>query len=236
MRDLGTLGGTRSHARAINRRGQVVGDADEPGDRALHAFLYERGRMADLGTLGGTTSHARGINDMGQVVGDADTAGNAAHHAFVSVEGGMKDIGSLGGRNSFASAINNRGQVVGYSETTPVALHRTLTRAGGMRHASLGSREGAMLSSPESSVSGGSRATIGHAGDAVQFDHHAFLYDEDGRMLDLSSLPEVRQAGWTSLNYAVGINDKGQIVGSGTIGGVAHAFLLSPVGAPGSRP
>jgi len=54
-------------------------------------------------------------------------------------------------------------------------------------------------------------------------------------MLDLSQLPEVQAAGWSSLNYAYAINDRGEIIGSGTIGDKSHAFLLSPVTALGRQ-
>ena len=55
MTDLGTLGGLRSAAYAINDAGQVVGHANT-ADGADHAFLWQDGRMTDLGTLGGRTS------------------------------------------------------------------------------------------------------------------------------------------------------------------------------------
>ncbi|NIN63845.1 MAG: HAF repeat-containing protein, partial [Anaerolineae bacterium] len=58
MVDLGTLGGYRSDAYAINSQGQVVGDSRN----ALgftHAFVWTaEGGMVDLGTLGGGQSSA----------------------------------------------------------------------------------------------------------------------------------------------------------------------------------
>jgi probable HAF family extracellular repeat protein len=72
--DLGTLGGMRSYATAINNSGQVVGYADTSAsnnDEARHAFLYSGGTMSDLGALGGIGSRANGINDLGQVVGSS---------------------------------------------------------------------------------------------------------------------------------------------------------------------
>jgi len=51
-------------------------------------------------------------------------------------------------------------------------------------------------------------------------------------MLDLNDLVDPA-AGW-ELTYAADINDTGQIVGTGRIGGVQHGFLLSPVPEPSS--
>lgn len=60
-------------------------------------------------------------------------------------------------------------------------------------------------------------------------DQHAFLYQENGAqtMLDLNNLIPAN-SGWT-LNVATGINDNGQICGTGEIDGVDHAFLLTPM-------
>jgi probable HAF family extracellular repeat protein len=59
---------------------------------------------------------------------------------------------------------------------------------------------------------------------------HAFLYSGSGSMQDLNDLINPA-SGWT-LNVARSINDLGQIVGSGTIGGRSHTFLLTPVPEP----
>lgn len=70
--DLGTLGGARSEAHAINAEGWVVGSGDTlVGHGPTHAFLWQGvpGGMFDLGTLGGSTSSASGINSARQIVG-----------------------------------------------------------------------------------------------------------------------------------------------------------------------
>src|SRR5438270_535073 len=47
FRDLGTLGGSLSAARAINASGQVVGTSGLAGDLTSHAFLYDNGTLHD---------------------------------------------------------------------------------------------------------------------------------------------------------------------------------------------
>ena len=60
----------------------------------------------------------------------------------------------------------------------------------------------------------------------------AFLYDGGPSFIDLNTVLEPTSgAGWT-LNVALDINNFGQIVGTGSFGGVDHAFLLTPVPEP----
>jgi probable HAF family extracellular repeat protein len=118
MIDLGTLGGPKSIAWAINNSGQVVGAADVTKSISpiTHAFMWQQGVMTDLGTLGGSTSTALAINNRGQVVGVSNLPGDLSIHTFLWQNGGMVDLGVLDPNvNSVAGDINNRGQVVGYS-------------------------------------------------------------------------------------------------------------------------
>lgn len=115
LTDLGTLGGSMSHASAIDANGNVAGGADAP-DGYSHPFLY-RNSLQDLGTLGGLNGGARGMNDVGEVVGDAEVASGRMHAFLWTEAGGMIDLGTLGGSTSHAEDINNRGQVVGSSST-----------------------------------------------------------------------------------------------------------------------
>jgi len=75
--DLGTLGGDFTKARAINERGQIVGQS-EPASDVAHAVLWQDGVMIDLGMLEGDVySDAMAINDCGQIVGSsADLVGH----------------------------------------------------------------------------------------------------------------------------------------------------------------
>jgi probable HAF family extracellular repeat protein len=112
MHDLGTLGGKKSQAMAINNLGDIVGSSDTAGGPS-HAFFYDGTAMYDLGTLQpGDDSIALSVNVYDQV------AGRSGGHAFVwDIDNGMQDLGTLGGNYSIAESINASGQVVG--ESTP---------------------------------------------------------------------------------------------------------------------
>jgi hypothetical protein len=59
----------------------------------------------------------------------------------------------------------------------------------------------------------------------VQFAQHAILY-ERGVVMDLNSLID-RDLGW-DLQWAFDINEFGQIVGYGVLGGNVRAFVMTP--------
>ena len=116
VEDLGTLGGSRSWASAINDSGEVVGYSYLAGDQNKHAFLYKDAKMTDLGTLGGTSSEAKGINKSGQVVGWSDNSSGERHAFLYDSTNGMKDLNDSipagsGWSIEEATAINNYGKI-----------------------------------------------------------------------------------------------------------------------------
>ncbi|MCK4660502.1 MAG: thrombospondin type 3 repeat-containing protein [Phycisphaerae bacterium] len=253
MSDLGTLGGSESYAWDINDSGQVAGWADRSGG-VTRAFRWQSNVMVDLGTLGGGQSWGFGINNDGQVVGKAETAGGQ-EHAFLYSSPLMTDLGTLGGSYSDALAVNSLAQVVGRSVTSGYRAYiwengtmsmlsdssPRLTMARGINDGgqvvctagfaaymwedgvstNLGSIPGYQYPEPYDINEQG--VIVGWATDGMSW--HAFIY-RDGVMTDLNNLIPPA-SGWT-LQQAAAINDLGQIVGYGSFGGQARAFLLKP--------
>ncbi|WP_341530211.1 DUF3466 family protein [Nostoc sp. UHCC 0302] len=232
IRDLGTPS-IGSEAWGINDAGQVVGDLFDPTNGQSRAFLWtESGGTQNLGTLGGNIrSAAFDINNAGQVVGFANTA-NEQTRAFLWTESkGLKNLGTLG-YYSFATGINDVGQVVGDSDSTDVPTRAFLwsESTGMINLGTLGADNSYSYSyaiNNAGQVVGNSIFNISNAG-ATQ---HAFVW-EKGTMFDLNNLLSP-DSGWTVFE-ARGINNVGQIVGTGSLDGKVRAVLLSPI--PNSKP
>jgi probable HAF family extracellular repeat protein len=201
LRDLGTLGGDRSWGSAINNRGHVTGSSTVDGAPGVHAFVYADGAMIDLGTLGGENSHGGSINDEGHIVGLSNVPGQplTITRAFLYAEGGMNDLGTLGGPYSAAHGINNRGQITGVSQTASGEFLGFLHENGVMTALdTLGGDYGfGWFVNNRGDVIGRSATDTG----AV----HAFLF-RNGLMVDLGD------------GDAYGVNDRGQVVGTGVTG------------------
>ena len=103
IEDLGTLGGNRSEATALNDYGEVVGFS-RTADGQTRGFYYQDGSMVDIGTLGGNISYARDINNNSQIVGSSylEYEGGSRWHAFLYENNEMIDLGTLGGNTSAA--------------------------------------------------------------------------------------------------------------------------------------
>jgi len=135
-------GDTSGAATAINDRGQIVGisgECDQAVGRrtAIHAVLWENGRVTDLGNIGGTSWNTpTAINARGDIVGfagtDPDDLDGIFTHAFVKPRHGpMRDLGVLPGDiSSTASGINARGDIVGYSNDAEGNIRAVLWQDG----------------------------------------------------------------------------------------------------------
>ncbi len=229
MISLGTFeGGATSEAFGINDNGEIVGDS-ATANVAHRPFLYS-GNLQDLG-IGGNTADAfetaYGISNSEIIVGRYDS-GNGVFHAFqYSKQEQLKDLGTLGGSNSEALAVSKRTSslIVGDSDTADGPTHACVWKNGSP--SDLGVLSGFDKSSYARAVNNSSHIV----GDSDSDDQkRAFLY-ENNNLYELDQLAtNLDEAGFTSLDIAYGINDKGWICGCGTTkDGQTHAFLAVPV-------
>lgn len=120
--DLGTLGGLRSGATAVNIAGESAGFSDvSGGDR--HAFIYRDGAMQDIGaSLGSPASIATTINDAAQVVGTYEDTSTGTSRAFLYSIDTTTDLGP-----ATSVVLNNTGVVVqtASNQTTSQIVVRT---------------------------------------------------------------------------------------------------------------
>lgn len=230
MTDLGTRSGdSYSRANGINNRGQIVGES-LTGNLA-RAVLWNKSGITDLGTLNGdNVSQAFTINNQGQVFGlSRDDSNNPqTQRIFRWQNGVMTNLGNLVPPSGYTTInvdeINNKAQVVGTAITGIARSIRTTAYLwqNGIT-TDLGNLGGSFSSAFGINATG---AVVGSSSTSANVTH-AFIY-RNGKMRDLNNfLPP--NSGW-ELNGAVSINNKGQIVGTGTFNGQeGKGFLLTPV-------
>jgi probable extracellular repeat, HAF family len=218
-----------STAHGINRQGQIVGGSSTNSTGSvIHAVMWNtNGAKVDLGVLSGTYSSANAINNSGIIVGDSSVEGTTNTQAFIYTNS-MAALGTLGGDYSSPKGINDAGVVVG--ESTEVTGGVTNLQAFIYRDGSMTSLRGqaAALGADSSSASAVNRLgrVVGYLGFGPSI--QAFLFDGATMMNRNQYIPA--GSAFARLASADGINDKGQIIGSGTLtNGDYHGYLLTPV-------
>lgn len=209
---------------AVNAGGTVVGLGVDAATSAERAFAWNpmSNQTTAVGVLGGgSTSRAFGVNDAGVVVGDSQVGGNV--HAFVAGPGGPSPLPEGGASSSSALDINGGGQVVG-SAGSRAAVWQQDPGSGAYVMQDLGTGIGS-----EAQAVNASGATVGVM-TVPSVGQHAFLWTTELGLVDLNGAIDA-SSGWT-LTYAYDINGQGQVVGTGTIDGQQHGFLLTPASAP----
>ena len=231
MRPLPTLGGTNGFATGADRRGRIVGWAENtvhdptcnpPQVLQFRAVVWgpRRDDIRELPPLAGdTVSAATAINDEGQVAGISGICSNAvgeysAAHAVLWEKGRVRNLGDIGGVAwNTPMAINDDGVVVGFANV-PGAPDPADFNA----HAFVWSEATGMLDLEtldgdvySQALGINSRGTIvGLSCTAGFASCRAFVW-EDGEMIDLNTLLAPGYA--NQLYYANDINDFGEITG-----------------------
>lgn len=221
LKNLGTLGGVSASAFDINSNGYVTGASQfELISDDEHAFLYDGVTMRDLGTLGGTSSRGFGINNHGWVTGSSLLADDQTGHAFLYDGTMMRDLGSLG-LSSIGRAINSQGHVAGYYSRAQSPPGTNGFFYDGVTMWNI-SAPGASDTYPH-----GMNDLDQVVGLHYRSGQRAFLYTPGIGTVDLGTLIDPA-SGW-ELTAAYGINNFGQITGSGLFHGAPRAYLMTPV-------
>lgn len=249
MRALPTLGGPNAFAAGSNRRGDIVGWAENGRPdptctggqvRQFRAVRWDARtrRPHELAPLpGDSVSAATAINDRGEAVGISGACGiavggvSAAHAVRWDADGRPHDLGQIGGVQwNTPVAINERSQITGFANVpggaTPANLYPHAfdwqPRSG--IH-DLGTLPGDVLSQGLGTNDAG--LIVGESCQAHLLNCRAVLV-RDGRMTDLNTLTATPLA----LHDADDVNNRGVIAGAAIDGGSTVAYLATPTGRP----
>lgn len=220
---INDFGGVESYSLDTNNDNVIVG-------RNILSSGYEKtiyidnGVIKELTALGGDGGTARAINNSGQIIGYVDSDG-ASNDAFVNTaviwekdtagNYQLKNLGTFGAEQATLRDINDAGSIIGSTSSgsgatatsTPFILRNDEFTALG----SLGGKTGSTNGINEfGQVVGASQIASGT--------NHAYVWN-GGVMADLNNLissPLTYNGAAVTLNSAVGINNFGDIIATGT--------------------
>jgi probable HAF family extracellular repeat protein len=250
MQPLPTLGGNNGFATGVDRRGRIVGWAENtvqdstcnpPQVLQFRAVIWgpRDDQIQELPPLGDdTVSAATAINDEGQVVGISGICSNAvgeysAAHAVLWENDGVRNLGNIGGVAwNTPMAINRHGVVTGFANVPggdPAAFNAhafVWTQDAGM--VDLETLDGDVYSQGLGINRQGQ--IVGLSCTAGFASCRAFIW-ENGVMTDLNTLLAPGYA--NHLYFANDINDFGEITGQSVDAatGESRTFVAVPVSA-----
>ena len=240
---LDSLGGSVSFAININSSGQISGTSLLSGNAIEHAQIWTNPpRTIDLGTLGGTNSAIFQYNHgrAGQFVGWSETSntdpndenycgfGTSNICLGFSWQGGkMRSLPTLGGNNDQTNDVNERGQIAGDSESSTHDSSCNPPQVFDFLGV-IWQPDGKITTLPPYSgdtvsyaytLNQSGRDAVGNSGACAAPAAHALLW-RNASPVNLGSLGG-------SVNQALDINNRDQIIGNSNLSGdlVTHTFL-----------
>ncbi|MBS1701409.1 MAG: hypothetical protein JST12_07100 [Armatimonadetes bacterium] len=223
------LGGNNGvYPTGINASGDISAIINY-GSGSDQAAVYRGGSLIPLpGIEGALTGAAYGINDSGLVVGEGAWNGpfKAYRHGVTwDITNAILDLATGMQTDAPVFAINNAGTACGFMlvQTTSGLLPRaTMISGNQLSHISIPGIE------PNGQSNAENINNLGQIiGEATTSDGHFFpyLWSPSG-ITDLQASIDP-SLGWT-ISQVLSINDKGEIVGTGTLNGSTHVLLLKP--------
>ncbi|MFO0829578.1 MAG: hypothetical protein U0572_15675 [Phycisphaerales bacterium] len=227
---LGTLpGGNYSQAFDINDAGIACGEWGNTVTGPIHAFIWD-GQMHDVELPVGPNHSANDINDAGAICGWMGEISHSNCTAFIYSGGVTIDLGKPPGTlASEAKAINDRKDACGSCRRPADGYF------GQNRHALLWTQGRTIeigvlpdFTRSEARALNNRRIVVGRCwNDPPLFGSRAFVW-RDGRLRAINDL--LVPGTHIDVTEANGVNESGQIVGSGLDGnGDPIAVLLTPV-------
>ena len=228
---LGPLNFSRAYD--INSAGYIAGTTSEliPGYMIsqFRPFLRDpSGSWIDLGTFGGGGGFTRALNDHQHVIGTAKDALENSHPFLWIAGAGMINLGSLAGATA-PYAIDNYDRIVGLSADSNDHYQPFFWQAGTMTD--LGTLDGGAGLEGLANDINDHGVIVGYSDDAAGVQHATIWSPLPGgghsAPVNLETLIPPG-SGWT-LTSAAGINELGEITGTGWLNGNKRAFRLTPV-------
>lgn len=243
------------YATGINNHSQIVGYTQLYSLDYQWAFLWTN--ASGISTFGSNwvPTLISGTNNFNQIVGQNSSFATYGFGQAASWQGSaqtsLEMLGDGDDYSSSANGVNDLGQIAGWSTTAPISFNGCLGDGGTDAcpvHAVLWTKNGAIRdlgTLPGDTFSIASRINllgqvIGSSGNSLAFPYglqasiegvpevigQPFVWAQRGGMQNLNALIRAG-SGWV-LNSASDINVWGQIVGSGSLNGQTHGFLLTP--------
>jgi probable HAF family extracellular repeat protein len=229
---LPTAGGaTSSQAGGINDSGAIIGSYTTVASTFACTWSGKSSTPTALAKPSGASIYyGSGINNSGLVTGFyRDASSNYQACYWPGVAFGAVALGNPSGAvQSYAGGVNAKNQIVGSYQGSTSAYQACFWSGPSVTPTTLPTPAGT-LSSQASGINSQGQIVGAFSTTAVNLNGaHACIWN-GSTVTDLNTLIDPA-SGWL-LKAANGINDAGQIIGTGTINGFDHAVLLTPLPA-----